>query len=102
MFDFRQLVTNGRKKIGILIGAGGPVSINISTNESYIPLIPNIEGLTMHVKSALSSQQLSIFEKIESGEEKKDLEKILSDVRTSVIQIISATLMDEWREVANC
>ncbi len=82
MFDFRQLVTNGRKKIGILIGAGAPVSINTSTNESYIPLIPNIEGLTTHVKSALSSQQLSIFEKIESGEEKKDLEKILSDVRT--------------------
>ncbi|MCW4756549.1 hypothetical protein M8B77_23995 [Enterobacter hormaechei] len=30
MFDFRQLVTNGRKKIGILIGAGAPVSINMA------------------------------------------------------------------------
>lgn len=82
MFDFRQLVTNGRKKIGILIGAGAPVSINVGQNGQYEPLIPNIEGLTRHVKESLTPQLLSIFEKLEEGSTKKDLEKILSDVRT--------------------
>ncbi|MGE6126505.1 SIR2 family protein [Aeromonas rivipollensis] len=82
MFDFRQLVTNGRKKIGILIGAGAPVSINVGQNGQYEPLIPNIEGLTKHVKESLTPQLLSIFEKLEEGSTKKDLEKILSDVRT--------------------
>ncbi|MNJ24442.1 hypothetical protein D3C77_188630 [compost metagenome] len=82
MFDFRQLVTNGRKKIGILIGAGAPVSINVGPEGQYEPLIPNIDGLTKHVKQSLTPQLLTIFEKLEEGSNKKDLEKILSDVRT--------------------
>ncbi|MCE0802406.1 SIR2 family protein [Buttiauxella sp. S04-F03] len=82
MFDFRQLVTNGRKKIGILIGAGAPVSINIGKGEQYEPLIPNIEGLTKHVKQSLSPELLTIFEALEESPNKNNLEKILSDVRT--------------------
>lgn len=82
MFDFRQLVTNGRKKIGILIGAGAPVSINIGQGEQYEPLIPNIEGLTKHVKQSLQPELLTIFEALEESPGKNNLEKILSDVRT--------------------
>lgn len=82
MFDFRQLVTNGRKKIGILIGAGAPVSINIGQGEQYEPLIPNIEGLTKHVKQSLEPELLTIFEALEESPGKNNLEKILSDVRT--------------------
>lgn len=29
MYDFRHLITHSRKKIGILVGAGAPVSINV-------------------------------------------------------------------------
>jgi len=82
MFDFRQLVTNGRKKIGILIGAGAPVSINIGTDKEYQPLIPNIEGLTKHVKESLPEELLNIFQILEESPGKQNLEKILSDVRT--------------------
>ena len=82
MFDFRQIVTNGRKKIGILIGAGAPVSINVAENGGYEPLIPNIEGLTRHVKESLSDELLLIFEKLEGNSKDNNLEKILSDVRT--------------------
>ncbi|RWR02934.1 hypothetical protein ED28_05170 [[Pantoea] beijingensis] len=82
MFDFRQIVTNGRKKIGILIGAGAPVSINVAESGGYEPLIPNIEGLTKHVKLSLSNELLLIFEKLEGNQKENNLEKILSDVRT--------------------
>ncbi|NAT79111.1 SIR2 family protein [Dickeya fangzhongdai] len=82
MFDFRQIVTNGRKKIGILIGAGAPVSINIGKEGVYEPLIPNIEGLTRYVKNDLSPELLSIFETLEDPPNNNNLEKILSDVRT--------------------
>jgi hypothetical protein len=82
MFDFRQIVTNGRKKIGLLIGAGAPVSINVAENGGYEPLIPNIEGLTKHVKESLSDELLLIFEKLEGNSKGNNLEKILSDVRT--------------------
>lgn len=82
MFDFRQLVTNGRKKIGILIGAGAPVSINIGTDKEYQPLIPNIEGLTKHVKESLPEELLNIFQILEESPGKQNLEKVLSDVRT--------------------
>jgi len=82
MFDFRQLVTNGRKKIGVLIGAGAPVSINVGEDGKYEPLIPNIEGLTQHVRKSLSSELLNIFETLEKSSSDNNLEKILSDVRT--------------------
>lgn len=82
MFDFRQIVTNGRKKIGLLIGAGAPVSINVAENGGYEPLIPNIEGLTKHVKESLSDELLLIFEKLEGNSKDNNLEQILSDVRT--------------------
>lgn len=29
MFDFKHIISHGRKKIGILIGAGAPVSVNV-------------------------------------------------------------------------
>lgn len=82
MFDFRQLVTNGRKKIGILIGAGAPVSINVGQDDQYEPLIPNIEGLTNYVKKSLPEELLAIFNILEESQPKNNLEKILSDVRT--------------------
>lgn len=45
-------------------------------------MIPNIEGLTKHVKESLSDELLLIFEKLEGNLKENNLEKILSDVRT--------------------
>lgn len=82
MFDFRQLVTNGRKKIGILIGAGAPVSINIGTPENYKPLIPNVEGLTELVKNSLTGNEKNAFDEIELHLKNSNIERILSEIRT--------------------
>ncbi|WP_233432899.1 SIR2 family protein [Rahnella victoriana] len=82
MFDLRQIVTNGRKKIGILIGAGAPVSINIGEEGEYIPLIPNIEGLTVKVRERLNESENAIFTNISNKSKDFNLEKLLSEVRT--------------------
>lgn len=81
MFGFRQLATNGRKRIGILIGAGAPVSINIGEPKSWKPLIPNIVGLESIVVAALSDTQRSVYTQIKSSFSDSNLEKVLSRVR---------------------
>jgi len=80
MFGFRQIITNGKKKIGILLGAGAPVSINIG-KDAWEPLIPNVVGLTKAIKSDLSPEDLKVFEEIESSIEDKNFEKVLSKIR---------------------
>lgn len=81
MFDFRQIITNGRKKVGLLIGAGAPVSINMGTGEDYVPLIPNIEGLTNCVRDKLDKNSKAIFESIEKEIKDPNIELVLSRVR---------------------
>jgi len=56
MYDFRHLLTHNKKKIGILIGAGAPVSINTAAPEApRKPLIPDIAGLTDLVYQGLDA-----------------------------------------------
>ncbi|EPT3175700.1 hypothetical protein AB8951_12720 [Yersinia enterocolitica] len=92
MFDFRQIVTNGRKKIGILLGAGAPVSINIGTAIEYKPLIPNIEGLTKLVKESLIGVEKTAFEEIETYLGISNIERMLSEVRALAEVIGTHTL----------
>lgn len=92
MLDFRQIVTNGRKKIGILLGAGAPVSINIGTPIEYKPLIPNIEGLTKLVKDSLSGTEKEAFDNIESYLGDSNIERMLSEVRALAEVIGTHTL----------
>lgn len=81
MFGFRQLATNGRKRIGILIGAGAPVSINIGGPNGWKPLIPNIAGLEKIVLDTLSDEQKNVYNQIKSSFPDSNLEKVLSRVR---------------------
>lgn len=81
MFGFRQLATNGRKRIGILIGAGAPVSINIGTMDAWKPLIPNIAGLETIVLNNLSEPQKTVYSQIKLSLPESNLEKVLSRVR---------------------
>ena len=72
MADLRQILSQGKKRIGLLIGAGAPVSI-VDDNDK--PLIPDVRGLTDMVRkeipqkyeSAISMilQQLGINSNIE-------------------------------------
>lgn len=81
LFDFRHIVTHGRKRIGLLIGAGAPVSINIGTAENYAPLIPNVAGLTTIVRESLKGDDREAFQAIEKSIEKPNIESVLSRVR---------------------
>jgi hypothetical protein len=81
MFGFRQLATNGRKRIGILIGAGAPVSINVGDAGNWKPLIPNIAGLEKIVLEELSEKQREVYGQIRSSSPDSNLEKVLSRVR---------------------
>jgi len=81
MFAFRQLATNGRKRIGILIGAGAPVSINIGGADTWKPLIPNIAGLEKIVLESLPEDQKNVYTSIKSSFSDSNLEKVLSRIR---------------------
>lgn len=82
MFGFRQLASNGKKKIGVLMGAGAPVSINIGpSNDDWISLIPNLQGLTKTVKENLSANELKVYQDLEESIPSPNLEKVLSKIR---------------------
>ena len=57
MADLRQILSQGRKRIGIFIGAGAPVAIRVDENnhitEDGQPLIPDVAGLTDAVVDAM-------------------------------------------------
>ena len=90
MFDFRHIITNGRKKIGLLIGAGAPVSVNVGADGHYIPLIPDIEGLTKLVRDKLKGAEKEAFQLIESEIENSNIELVLSKVR-GLSEVIGTT-----------
>lgn len=79
-----QCLTQDKKPLGILLGAGCPYSI---TDESGNPLIPNIVGLTEIVKDKVCSHECAEpWEKIcaqllEENTNKPNIEDILSRVR---------------------
>lgn len=90
MFDFRQIITNGRKKIGLLVGAGAPVSINIGDESNYKPLIPNIEGLTSQVLESLEGKEQDAYKGLEKQIHTPNIELVLSRVR-GLSEVIGST-----------
>ena len=90
MFDFRQIITNGRKKVGLLVGAGAPVSINMGSEHDYVPLIPNIEGLTKQVRERLEGNERKAYDSLEEQIPNSNIELVLSRVR-GLSEVIGAT-----------
>lgn len=66
MIDLRQILAQGKKRIGILIGAGAPVSIRVDANgdldSNGQALIPNIEGLTEQVLAEINVESKKIVD----------------------------------------
>jgi len=60
MADLRQILSQGRKRIGFLIGAGAPVSVRIDNagklDDSGVPLIPDVAKITSLVIAGLEAQ----------------------------------------------
>ena len=71
MADLRQILSQGRKRIGLLIGAGAPTAIRVDGNGRIVedggnPLAPDVAGLTDAVVSALSEEDKAIIEVLKS------------------------------------
>jgi hypothetical protein len=84
MYDFQHVLTHSKKKIGILVGAGAPVSINTAEEgEDWNPLIPDIAGLTKIVKDSLTEpSDSSAFDAIAESLSDNNIELVLSRIRS--------------------
>lgn len=78
MRDLRQVLSQGRKRIGLLIGAGGPMSLG----QRDKPLIPGIRELTTDVVQSLNNEEKATIQAIQAdlGEE-PTIEDILTRIR---------------------
>ncbi|MXY94975.1 MAG: SIR2 family protein [Caldilineaceae bacterium SB0670_bin_27] len=96
MADLRQILSQGRKRIGLLIGAGAPTAIRVDRDGRIVedggdPLVPDVVGLTKHVVSTLSEDDKKIIEILESEITGLiNIETILTQVRKLAQAIGSA------------
>ena len=100
MADLRQVLSQGRKRIGLLIGAGAPTAIRVD-NQNQIadtgaPLIPDVRGLTDAVLGALNHGERKVVEilkkEIADAGSVINIETILTQVRR-LAQAIGASLV---------
>lgn len=86
MADLRQIMSQGRKRIGLLVGAGAPLAIRVGAegklDENGSPLIPGVDDLTQAAIANLDPKLAEVVEgiKAELGED-ANIETILSRVR---------------------
>ncbi|MHC2535273.1 SIR2 family NAD-dependent protein deacylase [Bradyrhizobium diazoefficiens] len=80
MSALRSIIAGGRKRIGLLIGAGAPAGM-AKDDKSY-PLIPAVEGLTKRVLETLKPKyENQIVPLLAELHPKTDIESLLSRVR---------------------
>ncbi len=98
MSDLRQILSQGRKRIGLLVGAGAPLSIRIDANGRLSPdghpLMPGMEALTNAAVEALTPEQAVAARAIlhDLGA-KANIETLLSKTRL-FHQALGATLVN--------
>ncbi|RXF61979.1 SIR2 family protein [Pseudomonas syringae] len=86
MSDLRQVLSQGRKRIGILVGAGAPLAIRVNEKNEIDPdgksLIPGVEALTVQATTGLSETERAAVDAIkESLGSSANIESILSRIR---------------------
>ncbi|HIC0446265.1 TPA: SIR2 family protein [Escherichia coli] len=86
MSDLRQVLSQGRKRIGILVGAGAPLAIRVNDKNEIEPngkpLIPGVESLTQQATSELTEVQMKAVEAIKASLGcTANIESILSRIR---------------------
>lgn len=87
MSDLRQVLSQGRKRIGLLVGAGAPMSIRVDDSGSLVTqgghsLMPGVEALTTQAIEGLEGSQRDAAEAIrkELGAS-ANIETILTRIR---------------------
>ena len=111
MADLRQILAQGRKRIGLLVGAGAPVSLRVNEegklDRDGQPLIPDVERLTEAVLTDLEQSDKAIVEALlpELGEN-PNIETILTRIRRLSQSIGTAKVHGlngaGYEELANC
>lgn len=86
MSDLRQILTQGRKRLGLLVGAGAPLSIRVDAENRLSntgkPLIPGVEELTRTALTGLGAKNDAAVEAIQNNlGNNANIETILSRVR---------------------
>ena len=86
MADLRQILSQGRKRIGVFIGAGAPTAIRVDEENRIVddgkPLIPDVAGLTDAVVDGLSEDDRRILETLKNEiDGSVNIESILTKVR---------------------
>ncbi|MYL11833.1 MAG: SIR2 family protein [Cenarchaeum sp. SB0669_bin_11] len=100
MADLRHILSQGRKRIGLLIGAGAPTAIRIDEKGCVVdnggsPLLPDVAGLTDAVMCSLSEPDKDIVEKLKLDlAEPINIETILTQIRKLSQAIGSAKIHD--------
>jgi hypothetical protein len=85
--DLRQILSQGRKRIGLLVGAGAPMSIRVDSHgklsEAGSSLIPGADALTTLAYQTLQddTQRAAVKTLAETIGGKPNIEQILSQVR---------------------
>ena len=84
--DLRQILSQGRKRIGVLIGAGAPLSVRVDAtgklDANGAPLIPGVDALTNQAVARLTGAQAAAAAAIRATlPAGGNIETILSKVR---------------------
>ena len=80
MASLRTIVAQGRKRIGLLVGAGA--GAGTAKNDGTYPLIPAVEGLTKQVIDILTPRYSAQIAALKSELDSHDIETILSRIRS--------------------
>lgn len=86
MSDLRQILSQGRKRIGLLVGAGAPLSIRVDANNHLDangkPLIPGVDELTRIALTGLDEKHDAAAKAIQTDlSANANIETILSRIR---------------------
>lgn len=99
MSDLRQILSQGRKRIGVFLGAGAPTALRIDDEnqlaEDGNPLVPDVSGLTDAVVSELPDADRQVLKTIKAdigGD--VTIEAILTQVRRLAQAIGKSTVHD--------
>lgn len=80
MAALRTIIAQGRKRIGLLVGAGA--GAGTAKDDGTYPLIPAVEGLTKQVLGILAPKYGSQIDALKAELDKHDIETILSRIRS--------------------
>ena len=80
MASLRTIIAQGRKRIGLLIGAGAPAGM--AKADGKYPLIPAVAGLTDQVLATLKPTYAKQIDELKAELQKHDIETLLSRIRS--------------------